>query len=407
MMAIIGQDSGSFTPQDVERKRKLAAMLLQGQQQAKEPFGALAQGLRGALSGWNEYEADQAEAGGRKTMADLLQKGDFQGVLGNEWSSPQQAALASALMGRDWQQQDQQANWAREDARAAAAASRPEFKMFEAGGDQYRYNANDPNSRPELFFDGPEAAPGAPQIEEAFDPVTGRPIKKQWGGDAGWQDFGGVAAPKDPLVTVNTGDAPDSALNKALSTKEGESWATIKDAGMVSGAMGQDLGLLDELIKVAPQGPIIGPLAETFKGFSSSGDAFQSIVKRVAPSLRTPGSGATSDIEYQGFLDSLPALKNSPDGNRMINTIMKTKAALNKQRSDIVTAYQAGDLSIGDARKAMSELNSTPLMTPEMKSALAGVGGGETTEAPTVGAVVDGFVFKGGDPANPNSWTRQ
>ena len=407
-MALIGEaNSGVYSRADVDRKRRLAEMLMKDDFQAREPFGALAKALTGARAGFEDAQADQGEKQGNQIMADLLKSKDWQGVMGSEWATPQNLAMASMLQGRAWNQQDQQANWAREDARFAQQQGMPDWQTLESGGDVYRWNAKDPNATPSLFFDGPDAAPAAPKIEEAFDPVTGRPIKKQWGGAAGWQDFGGVAAPKDPLVTVNTGDTTDGALSKALSTKEGESWATIKDAGMVAGAMGQDLALLDELIKVAPQGPIIGPLAETFKGFSSAGDAFQSIVKRVAPSLRTPGSGATSDIEYQGFLDSLPALKNSPEGNRMINQIMKTKAAINKQRSDIVTAYQAGEMSVNEARKAMAELNSTPLMTPEMKSALAGVGAGTPSGAPSVGDVVEGYRYKGGDPANPNSWERQ
>lgn len=405
-MAIIGADSGTYTKADADRKRALAKQLMGSAFQAKNPLGALSMALDGSISGLYDKEASGAEATGNKQIAELLQNKDYTGVIGNEWANPQQAALASMLQGRDWQQQDQQANWAREDARFAQQQSVPDWQTLESGGDVYRWNSKDPNATPSLFFDGPDAAPAPPRIEEAFDPVTGRPIKKQWAGEAGWQDFGGVAAPKDPLVTVNTGDTTDGALNKALSTKEGESWAAIKDAGMTAGAMGQDLALLDELIKVAPQGPIIGPLAETFKGFSSAGDAFQSIVKRVAPSLRTPGSGATSDIEYQGFLDSLPALKNSPEGNRMINEIMKTKAAINKQRSDIVTAYQAGDLSIGEARAAMAKLNNTPLMTPEMRQALAGVGAVDPSQPPTVGTIMDGHRFMGGDPANPSSWEK-
>jgi hypothetical protein len=405
-MAIIGANSGTYTKADADRKRALAKQLMGSDFRARNPLGALAMSLEGGLSGVYDKEASGAEAAGNKQIAELLAGKDYAGVLGNEWANPQQAALASMLQGREWNQQDQQANWAREDARFAQQQAVPDWEFFESGGDRYRFNAKDPNSDPELFFDGPDAAPEPPRIEEAFDPVTGRPIKKQWGGEAGWQDFGGVAAPKDPLVTVNTGETSDGALNKALSTKEGESWATIKDAGMVAGAMAQDLALLDELIKVAPQGPIIGPLAETFKGFSSAGDAFQSIVKRVAPSLRTPGSGATSDIEYQGFLDSLPALKNSPEGNMLINQIMKSKAAINKQRSDIVTAYQAGDLSAEQARAEMARLNSASIVTPEMRQALAGVGAGEPSAAPEVGAVVEGFVYEGGDPSLQSSWRK-
>ncbi len=35
----------------------------------------------------------------------------------------------------------------------------PEWKTFESGGDVMRYNPNDPNSKPELFYDGPAQAP--------------------------------------------------------------------------------------------------------------------------------------------------------------------------------------------------------------------------------------------------------
>lgn len=35
----------------------------------------------------------------------------------------------------------------------------PDWKTFESGGDIMRYNPNDPNSKPEMFFDGPAPAP--------------------------------------------------------------------------------------------------------------------------------------------------------------------------------------------------------------------------------------------------------
>lgn len=402
-MAIIGQDSGTYTKADADRKRELAKQLMGSGFRAKNPLGALAMALEGGVSGMYDKEASGAEAAGSKQIAELLQGKDYAGVMGNEWANPQQSALASMLQGREWNQQDQAANWAREDSRFAQQQalerekmSQPEWGFENINGDIVAYNKRDPSGGTQTVYDGPAPVADQPTSVQEFQFSQENPEFAQF-----------LQNKSGPLVNVNTGDGADSALNKALSTQEGESWATIKDAGMVAGAMGQDLGLLDELIKVAPQGPIIGPLAETFKGFNSAGDAFQSIVKRVAPSLRTPGSGATSDIEYQGFLDSLPALKNSPEGNMLINQIMKSKAAINKQRSDIVTAYQAGDLSAEQARAEMARLNSASIVTPEMRKALAGVGATEPSGAPEVGTVVEGWVYNGGDPSLQSSWSKQ
>jgi hypothetical protein len=175
-------------------------------------------------------------------------------------------------------------------------------------------------------------------------------------------------------VSLNTGEGADAALNKKLSEKEGEAWAGYKEAATVSASNAQDFAVLDELIQIAPQGPITGRLAETFKGFSSAGDAFQSIVKRIAPTLRAPGSGATSDIEYDGMLRSLPALSNTPEANAMIASIMKAKADINMKRGELITAYQAGEISIGEARRQMNELNRVSILTPEMRQALDGLG---------------------------------
>ena len=206
-------------------------------------------------------------------------------------------------------------------------------------------------------------------------------------------------------VTVG-GEPPDGELRKSLDKKTGEIWAGYSETGATSAAMAQDMQVLDELIKVAPQGPIGGRLAEMFPGVSSAGDAFQSVVKRVAPTLRAPGSGATSDIEYDGMLRSLPALRNQPEANAMIAEIMKSKASINIERARIVDAYGSGTMSAGDARKAIAELDKRSIMTPEMKKALEGLGGGDAAPAggPAIGAVQDGYRFKGGDPADPNSW---
>ena len=216
-----------------------------------------------------------------------------------------------------------------------------------------------------------------PNIVELFDEKTGQPYKAVFNEQTGGFDrVGGVKAPSDSLVTINNGEPGDGELRKSLDKSEGDQWAKYKAAGDVSASSQQDFQILDELIKIAPQGPLTGRLAEAFPGVSSAGDAFQSIVKRIAPTLRAPGSGSTSDIEYDGMLRSLPALSNKPEANVMINQIMKEKAHINVERAQIISDYQTNAISAAEARRAMAELNKRSIITPEMKRALGLVNSG-------------------------------
>ena len=193
-------------------------------------------------------------------------------------------------------------------------------------------------------------------------------------------------------VTTTVGGGPsDDKLRGKLMEKEGELWSTYLQTGATSAGTVQDMAALDELIKVAPQGPVTGRLAEVFPGFSSAGDAFQSIVKRVAPTLRAPGSGATSDIEYDGMLRSLPALRNSPEANAAIAAMMKAKASLNVERARVIEEYQNGVIEAPEARKRMAELDKRSIMTPEVAAVLgidAPTGDGA---APQAGGVPEGI----------------
>lgn len=429
---IWGPNGQRISATQAERNRKTAEALanrVKNPQNFWEGIQSAVGDIGGSLLNW---QADQAQEAGRAEVADALaaaQAGEdpnaYLSVLGNEWASPSQSAVANALLNRAWTAEDRAAGWAREDANRKADQAW-DLRLRDEDWAHDKSVLDDQRAYDEPLRDLQVKAGGIgnetnqlqlDQLKTGYRQLV-TPEERTAAGipadDAGMYQISptGSVEPiggKSGGITINNGDAPDAALDKALSTKEGESWNGIKDAGMVAGGLGQDLLVLDELMKVAPQGPIVGPLAETFKGFSSAGDAFQSIVKRVAPSLRTPGSGATSDIEYEGFLQSLPALKNSAEANAMINTIMKAKTALNVERADIVTAYQNGELTVGEARNQLAALNKVSIITPEMKKALLGVGadGDVGSAVPQVGQVVEGYVFQGGDPSSPTSWKKQ
>ncbi len=181
------------------------------------------------------------------------------------------------------------------------------------------------------------------------------------------------------------GEPSDTALRKKLDEKTGELWSTYQATGANSASSLQDFDMLDELIKVAPQGPLVGRLAQALPGVSSAADAFQSIVKRVAPTLRAPGSGATSDIEYDGMLRSLPSLVNKPEANVAINQMMRSKAAINVERSRVIDEYSNGKLTASQARDRMAEIDKRSIMTPELKGLfgnLTNEPAADTTPAP-------------------------
>jgi hypothetical protein len=184
-----------------------------------------------------------------------------------------------------------------------------------------------------------------------------------------WVSAKAEAGRPSTSVEVNTG-GDTSELDKKLDAQEAEIWGGYMSTGTQASGMSADMEALSAIVELAPQGPIQGRLAEAYPGFSSAGAAFNSIVKRIAPTLRAPGSGATSDIEYQGMLDSLPKLSNRPEANKAIAAMMQAKA-------DIVRAYRNGEIDVATARNRIGQLDQQSIMSPELKSLIAQLGNAE------------------------------
>lgn len=192
-----------------------------------------------------------------------------------------------------------------------------------------------------------------------------------------------MAAASRPQTNVTVG-GDTGALSKKLDEAEATTLGAYLNAGAQSASAINDLQMLDEVLTMAPQGPIVGRLAGAFQGISSAADAAQSIIKRVAPTLRAEGSGSTSDIEYNGMLQSLPSIINNPAANRAISAMMQAKAKINVERAQIVRAFQNSDRSPQATvamRAALAELDSRSILTPELRATLSGLAG--TTAAPS------------------------
>ena len=176
-------------------------------------------------------------------------------------------------------------------------------------------------------------------------------------------------------LVVNTGDAPvpdNEKLFETLATEEGKVWGTyVSQAGKAASTI-SDINMIGQLLKLAPTGPVTGFFAERFKGFSSTADAIQGIIARLAPSMRVEGSGSTSDIEVQKMMDSLGSLRSSPEANDLIHTAFKAKLTLDVQRGNIVNKMQNKEMTIIEGRKALQKLSTQSILSKPLAALLYG-----------------------------------
>lgn len=163
----------------------------------------------------------------------------------------------------------------------------------------------------------------------------------------------------------NTMGASESAFSK----KGGELQAQRFDEyaqGAVTAS--QTIGQIDELRrlgtmietgKATEAMAVIGPYAEML-GVDIQGlpeaQAYQAIVSRLAPTLRVPGSGSTSDFEMQKFIESLPSLGNSPEGNALIEDTLQALAEHKQAAGEIASRALSGDIEPDDAERMIREL---------------------------------------------------
>jgi hypothetical protein len=191
-------------------------------------------------------------------------------------------------------------------------------------------------------------------------------------------------------VNIGGDTNSDAKMREELDKKFGANLAKFLDAASVSSGTLQDFQVIDELLTMAPQGPVTGRLAQMFPGVSSAGTLLNSMVTRIAPTLRTEGSGATSDIEYEGFVRSLPALINKPDANRAIAEVFKQKSEINIKRGEIVTQYQNGEIDAKTMRNQLNAINRQSILSPQLKNMLGEIGGTRPIAGGNVSQNADG-----------------
>jgi hypothetical protein len=88
-------------------------------------------------------------------------------------------------------------------------------------------------------------------------------------------------------------------------------------------------------------------------------EAFNTLINRLTPQQRLPGTGATSDFDAKMFKESLPQLMNTPEGNKLIIDTIEKVSQNRIARGEIAMRVQMGELprkeGIAELRRLQSE----------------------------------------------------
>lgn len=127
---------------------------------------------------------------------------------------------------------------------------------------------------------------------------------------------------------------------------------------------------------------------QELKGTSAQ-EVFKSIQNYMGPQMRTPGAGASSDTDVKMFVDSIPTLSKTEEGNRALATyygkLRERTAQILQIQQDLLRKHEY--IPVAEERKAIQALG--PLFSDEDKIILKG----KTSSAPTknyVGFTPDG-----------------
>jgi hypothetical protein len=193
------------------------------------------------------------------------------------------------------------------------------------------------------------------------DPFTLGPGQVRYGADGKPIAQGPAQSPEN---IFNIGENTSAFTKKADELAAGR-MSEIVTAGQGAQSFMGDINALAEIGKTLQTGKraeamaMVGPFAEAI-GIDIEGlgeaEAYEAIIARMAPAMRPPGSGASSDFDAKQFLRSLPALGNSPEGNAIIE---QTFTALQQNRMaamDIANRALSGEISWNEADKRIANL---------------------------------------------------
>jgi hypothetical protein len=168
-------------------------------------------------------------------------------------------------------------------------------------------------------------------------------------------------------ITNNAGAKADDAFGVETSKALAKRFDEMVGDGDVAA---QNLELVTELRRLggridfgapAVAKGLLGRFGIKTEGISDI-EAFNTLINRLTPQQRLPGSGATSDFDAKMFKESLPQLMNTPEGNKLIIDTIEKVSQNRMARGEIAMRVQMGELDrkdgIAELRRLQAEARS-------------------------------------------------
>jgi hypothetical protein len=162
--------------------------------------------------------------------------------------------------------------------------------------------------------------------------------------------------------SVNIDQRGENAFEKGTAEAQAKMYSRMaEDAINAKSDLGQ-IQVLSSQLATLPGG-FVGAAQALASSFNvklgdniSNVEAAESIISKLVPKQREPGSGSTSDADLKGFIASLPRLSNTPEGNALIVDTMESLANYRLEQGQIATAVITGQMNRADGMKALQAL---------------------------------------------------
>lgn len=253
------------------------------------------------------------------------------GVLQNPQASDGQRAMAKSIIDNRMKYSDENAPDKREMTRLQTEKLRREVE-------------------------GEGGRPMTAEERKAYNVPEGQPAYIKRNGDPG---FG----PAGTRIDLNKGENKfDEEMGKGQAKRFND---LIAEGDVAQGRLADIQTLRETSRRLGSQGSsanlkaTVGPFAESL-GIKVDGlsdiQLYESITQRLAPTLRAPGSGSTSDIEFKGFLRAIGPLSNTPAAREMILDTFEAASRNDIARADIASRLAQKEITRGQAEKEIRAL---------------------------------------------------
>ena len=224
-----------------------------------------------------------------------------------------------------------------------------------------------------------------------------------------------------PSTNINL-PSPESALMRA----DTETLKQVNEGAQQARAMVNMFTRAEEAVRQVPEGtgaqllPIVGQTARALgvdiQG-TSEAEVLNSLRNQLASLQRVPGSGATSDRDMALYLQAVPRLGNTREGNlklidmgrRLMERRIQEAGVWRRNigQSDIMEKLdELGPIFSTEERRLLQQ-DAMPIgdqSSGNVTNQRGGFSAAPPAAPPRPGTVLQGFRFRGGNPADRNNW---